>query len=263
MAVQWDVENTRGSHYYFPPEAIELRPELNGREVLPDIEWLIESFLQHGQIEDCEVRIEGAKRQPILSMGYSRYRACVEFNTRELYKRPGQSGEPMRLRCVYFRGDEQEAYLRNIAENRDRNDLGPLDYMRHARKLEQWGKSVAEIAVILRQPEPFVRNALSLAEGTVELKRAVQEGRITSVSAAAHIAKLSAEQQRKAVAGDGKVKAPPSDTLGAKALRARIIDAALNDTTQPKAVREFCLELVKQWWPAVIRKAKAEAEEES
>ena len=56
-------------------------------------------------------------------------------------------------------------------------------------------------------------------------------------------------------AANDRVQTPTTNTN----VSARIIDAALNDTTQPKAVREFCRTLVEQWWPAVIKKAEAEA----
>lgn len=249
MAVRWDIASTRGSEYLFDPADLIINPDLNGRQDAPDVESLIADILERGQLQPVLVRNDGGK--PVLVAGFSRWRAISEINRRN------PDTAPIRIRCTYFRGDEREGFLANIAENLQRNGTTPLDDAHNCRKLEAWGMKVEEIAQRLRQSEGWVRGRLTLAEATPELKEALHAGRIKP-TAAVTIAKLAAAQQRKAVAGDGNVK-PPSDKPGAKALRERIIDAALNDTTQPKAVREFCRILVEQWWPAVIKKAEAEA----
>lgn len=51
MAVEFDVKGTRTSEYLFAPEDIEAIAELNGRHELPDVAWIIDSILKHGQLQ--------------------------------------------------------------------------------------------------------------------------------------------------------------------------------------------------------------------
>jgi len=252
MAVEWTkgIQVTRGSEYLFLPQDVIVNAQLNGRHDLPDIEWLIESFAKVGQLENCLVRNDGGR--PVLVVGHSRWRACIEFNKRKLGK------EPMRLRCSYFRGDEREGYLANWAENHIRNQATPLDDAHACRQFERWGMSVKEIAEATHEKEAWVRGRLKLAEAAPEVKEAVREGRLKPTAAAA-IAKLSAEHQREAVQGNGKVKAADVQQLtngkpGVKQLREEIRET-WDDTTQPPPVREFCGALIQKYWPEKVQSA--------
>lgn len=246
MAVEWTgVKCTRGSEYLFDPADLLIRPELNGRAEAPDIEDLIADILVpgRGQLQPVLVRNDGGK--PVLVAGFSRWRAISEINKR------GLTPVPLKIRCTFFRGNEREGLLANIAENLQRNATTPLDDAHNCRMLEVWGMSVADIAGKLRQSEAWVRGRLKIAEATPEVQEALKDGRIKA-SAAATIAKLSESQQRKAVAGEGSVKAPTNGRPPIKDLRARIIET-MDDTTQDKQVREFCRALVQQWWPTALK----------
>ena len=245
MAVEWKVAGTRTSEYFFRPEDIVVKPELNGHHELPDITWLVEDILTQGQLQAVLIRNEGGK--PVLCAGFSRWRAVSQINKEKLAK----GGEPLKLKCSYFRGNEQEGFLAGISENKIRKDTTPLDDAHNCRIMERWGLSVAEIAARIREKESWVRARLKLSEATPELQQAVKEGRVKPTAAAA-IADLDAEHQRTAVQGNGKVKVE-STKPGAKDLRAYILESA-GDTTQPKAVRDFCTVLAKRWWPKALEK---------
>ncbi len=110
MAVDFKVEHPRTSEYLFLPKDIKFKPELNGRHELPDIERMIDSLVRNGQLQPVLIRNDGG--MPVLVAGFSRWRAAVEINKRKLTE------VPFKLRCVYFKGSEQQGVLANISENR-------------------------------------------------------------------------------------------------------------------------------------------------
>ena len=119
MAVEFDVKGTRTSEYLFAPEQLEIDPSLNGRHELPDIQWIVESILTHGQLQPVTIRRSGGK--PVLVAGFSRWRAISEINKKKLAEKP------LALRCSYTQLTEKQAFLANIEENRVRNATTPMD----------------------------------------------------------------------------------------------------------------------------------------
>src|ERR1700743_3568853 len=114
MAVEFNIQGKRGNTIDFYPQEIEVRPHLNGRQDKPDIEWLLVDILKHGQIQAVPIWSDGGT--PVLAAGFSRWRAISEINKRKL------TPEPMRIKCTYVKTNEQGAFLRNISENRMRNE---------------------------------------------------------------------------------------------------------------------------------------------
>lgn len=200
MAVDFSkTEHTRTSEYLIAPKDIDVNPKLNGRVDLPDIEWLIADFKLQGQLEPCGIRNDGG--QAVLAYGHSRWRAGVEGIKR------GILSATFKLRCVYFKGNEQDAFKANIAENRYRNATTAMDDAHNIAMLEKWGQTIPEIAALYRESEVWIKTRLKMIELTPEAQKAVKDGRLKPTAAVA-IAKLSAEQQRERVKGTGKVKAP-------------------------------------------------------
>ncbi len=196
MAIKYSVVNTRNTEYWFLPEDITIDPELNGRHELPDIDWLIQDILAKGQLQPVMIRSDGGK--PVLAFGFSRWRAISEINNR------GMAGGKLKIRCVPFRGNAQEAFLANISENRVRNATTPLDDAHNIAKLEKWGKTVDEIAAVYHETPRWVRDRLSLLSLGDDARIALKEGKIKP-SAAVAIAKLAEAQQREVVASGRKV----------------------------------------------------------
>ena len=70
MAVDFDVKGSRTSEYRFLPEMLVVDPKMNGRYELPDIGWIVDSILRHGQLQPVTIRRTASK--PVLVAGFSR-----------------------------------------------------------------------------------------------------------------------------------------------------------------------------------------------
>jgi hypothetical protein len=210
MAVKFE-NATRGSLYKFPPEAIKIHPELNGRHELPDIEWLILDMAKNGQNTPVRIRAEGppSKRIPVLTEGFSRWRAAMEIKKRKL------TPEPFELACVYFDGNEVDGFVSNIRENRFRNSTTALDDAYNVARLRQWNIEDERIAAIyfpavngdadaLKKAISWVRKTVKLVGLAPEAQQAVKDGRVKP-SAAVHIAEMAAEAQKTLVAKEGNI----------------------------------------------------------
>lgn len=187
MAVEFKTEHTRTSEYLFLPELIKFNPALNGRHELPDIEWLITSMVKHGQLQPVSIKNNGG--EPWLHIGHSRWRAGIEINKRSL------TPVPFKLRCVYFKGSERDAFLATIAENRDRNATTPIDDAHNMARLERYGMTLEEIATEYHEETKWVRDRMALIELCEDAQKAVASGTLKP-SAAKVLAKMSSDAQK-------------------------------------------------------------------
>ena len=224
MSAKFDCETKKGETFSFWPEDIVIKPHLNGRVDSPDIEGLVADILQHGQLQNCIIRKEGDK--PVLGAGFNRWRAISTIN-KEKRKLEGMPHVPMKLKCVYDQCSELDLFLKNISENEKRTQTTDLDKAHNCKLLTQWEVPVERIAAIYGRPEAWVKKMLKIASCEPEVLKAVSSGRL-KLTAAAAIAKLSSEQQREKVKGEGKIKAE-KPTKAAKSpekddLRARLVE---------------------------------------
>jgi len=215
MAVQFSVPHSRTSEYRLLPENITVKPALNGRHVLPDIEWLIQDILAQGQHTPVVIRNDGGKA--VLCAGYSRYRAVSEINKRKL------TDSPLQLRCTYSQCSEEEGFLASISENRIRNATTDLDDAYNIKRLmKQYAKTEDQVAAIyfpgakddeLKAAIRWVRKREALVNLSPDAEQAMKDGRLKG-SAAVAIAKLSQEQQKEALAKapEGKKITAPKKT---------------------------------------------------
>lgn len=202
MAVEFDVKGSRTSEYRFLPEYLEVSPELNGRHDKPDIQTLITSILEHGQLQPVTIRRGGGK--PILVAGFSRWRAITEINAKKMTEKP------LELRCSYTALTEKQAFLANIAENRDRNPTSPMDDAYNIQRLVNvYQMTEQECADTYRASVAWVKSRLQLIEATPALEKVVRAGKVTGTVAQA-IAKLNKQHQNnlaKVAEEKGKVTA--------------------------------------------------------
>lgn len=208
---------SRTSEYLFEPSAIKINPKLNGRHDLPDIEWLIADIAENSQLEPVIIRSEGGV--PVLSAGFSRWRAIVEINKRKL------TPVPLKIRCSYFKGNEIDGFKVAIRENRFRTGTSAIDDAYNIAQLQRWGQTEEQIAEIYREDVAWIKKRLKLVELTPEAQEALKSGRLKA-PAAVKLAKMSAEQQRKAVEGEGKVKLPKAVSAAPKESSAAIKNKA-------------------------------------
>ncbi|HXN71490.1 MAG TPA: ParB N-terminal domain-containing protein [Candidatus Acidoferrales bacterium] len=212
MAVQFTSKSiSRTSEYRAFPQDIVINPKLNGRHDLPDIEPLIQDILVNGQHTPVVIRNDGGKA--VLCAGFSRYRAVSEINRRKLMD------TPLQLRCTYTQANEHEGFLAAISENRVRNSTTELDDAHNIKRLMKvYAMTEEQVAGVyfpgardekLKEGLKWVKKRAALVNLSPEAEKAWRDGRLKG-SAAAAIAKLSQEQQAKAVRenGTGRIKVP-------------------------------------------------------
>lgn len=201
MAVEFNAPSlTRTSEYLIDPREITVKPELNGRHELPDIEDIVEGFLHIGQTTPVLIGRDG--RTPVLYAGHRRWRAALHITKEKLLP----NGVPFKLRCVYFQGDERTAFLATISENNDRKNATEIDDAYNIVKLRRWNMTDEEIAVIYRKktgdgkPDTsWVAKRASLIDLCDEAVEALKSGRMKPTAAVA-IAKLAKDAQRERIA---------------------------------------------------------------
>jgi ParB-like chromosome segregation protein Spo0J len=197
VAVEFKVEHSRSSEYMFAPENIKIKAELNGRHELPEIGWLVDSMVASGQLQPVLIGNDGGT--PILYAGHSRWRAALEINKRKL------TPVPFKLRCVYFKGSEHQAFMATVRENRDRNQTTAIDDAFNIAKLERYGMSLEDIAAnVYHEDEKWVKERLALIELCDEGARALVNQSIKP-NAAVALAKLSKDLQREALKSGEKL----------------------------------------------------------
>lgn len=198
MAVAFNLARRGVSEHNYFPEEITVNEEMNGRHELPDIEWLIESILAHGQMQPIVIRKE--QGNPVLTAGFSRWRAVAAINERGLGK-----GGRIPLRCSYTAMNEEQAFIANIEENRVRNQTTPIDDAYNIQRLMNvYRKSELDVAEIYHESTAWIRSHLDMIELVPEAQEAIAEGRIKD-SAAKAIGKLSKSLQRKAAKIEGPI----------------------------------------------------------
>ena len=202
MAVSFKPDFTRIDEYLFHPRDITIKPELNGRHDIPDVESLIQSLLAVGQIEPVLVRNDGGT--VVLIAGFSRWRAAVEINKRKL------TPEPFRLRCVHFKGDEQSGVIAGIHENAHRNSTTAVDDAHNIARLERYGMTMDQMIPIWQPKDEFghrledkkavkwLQSRLDLISLSKKGEQAIKDGMVKP-NAVKLLVKLSAEQQAEVI----------------------------------------------------------------
>jgi len=232
MAAKFDVPNANGDLFSFDPADIKIPAHLNGRHDLPDIDWLVESILTQGQIQPVRVRKDGST--PVLCLGFSRWRAISAINDlvgggkkaekwSELHPGVPLPTVPMKLKCCYVQCSEMDGFIANISENLVRKGTTDLDDVYNVQRLKKWDMTDSAIAAIYKKPESWVRKCAKIAATEPEVLKAVKDGRM-KLTAAAAIAKLTSEQQREKVKGDGPVEVKPKIEMEGKRFGVKKID---------------------------------------
>jgi len=266
MAVTFSVDGSRTSEYRLDPRGIIVKPELNGRHILPEIESLIQDMLSmpdghsiKGQTTPVIIRKDGDK--PVLVAGHRRLRAVLEINKRKL------TLEPMLLRCSYMQLNEIEALAVAVTENRERVEIGPLDEAYCIKQFLRLGKDHQWIAQYggffpglnpengnMKKAIAWIKKREKLLGLTPEAEKALTEGKIKT-TAAEHLAKLEADKQRELIES-GNVSRETLDKANGKKRKATWKEikteilmvtnsGKLNGKSVSDEVVDWLLELVK------------------
>jgi ParB-like chromosome segregation protein Spo0J len=186
---------TRDSTYYIATQDIKIDSENNGRHVLPDIAWLVESIETNGQRVPCIVRKDGLRA--VMVDGHNRWRAICEINKKR------KVADRLKVRCEYFRGNEVDALEAGYIANRH-NPLQPVDQGYFVARMLRFGKTIEQIAEICREDVAWCNKRLELVSLTPEARDAVSKGD-TPLTAARALAKLAAEEQRRFLKSGKKI----------------------------------------------------------
>jgi ParB family chromosome partitioning protein len=221
------------------PSVIEADP-LQPRQVFDDakIEELASSLKEHGVIQPLIVRKIGSKYR--LVAGERRLRAAMKA---------GITTVPAVVREM----DDREAVEVSLVENLQREELGPLEQAAAFQRLsDEFGLTQEEIAARVGKSRPEVTNTLRLLKLEPEVKRLLNEGKLTGGHGRAlvsldrekqvRLAKiavsrgLSVRKTEDLVAAEAK-KAQPKDTLSRQVRRRdaeEMLSAALGSPVQVK-----------------------------
>lgn len=190
MAVTFDSKNevVRGSSYWFDTSDIDIDAENNGRHVLPDIKWLVESIKQYGQKTPCLIRKNG--KRACMVEGHSRWRAICQINQER------KPAERLKVWCTYFEGNEVDALVSGFISNRERNALQPVDEGYFVARMQSFGKTLEEIAAVCHEDVAWCKGRLAYVRLTPAAQKLASEGNLKP-SAAKALADLSAQEQKR------------------------------------------------------------------
>src|ERR1700722_14138738 len=180
----------RSDEFLIDPQEILVDEALNGRWQPHDdqaVEHMVKSFEGDGQLQAVQVRrVHDNKVQLVL--GYRRYNAAKLYNERH-------TDSPMKLKCKVVIVNDEEAFRRNIVENRERAECSPVDDAHNQRRLrEGFGWTDTKIAEFypVRPPSGGVLKKLLTLPNDVQK---LAHGHQLSVQAATGLADLPAEEQ--------------------------------------------------------------------
>ena len=252
MAVDFkDAPGTsRINIYLMDPREITVKPELNGRHELPEIDDIVAGFMEIGQTTPVLIGKDGGR--PVLYAGHRRWRAALEITKKKLLPKTEKNPDQVfKLKCTYFEGDEKTAFLATISENHDRKSATEIDDAHNIVKLRRWEYSDEEIAGVYRKkvdgkPDiSWVAKTASLVSLCDEAVQAMKDGRIKP-SAAVEIAKLAKAAQKERLATPGKITA--------SAVKASMKSSGKTDAADDKPVKRKLSDLREFWLPYSERK---------
>jgi ParB/RepB/Spo0J family partition protein len=190
-------EVVRQDEFLIDPSEVIVDPMLNGRWKPHDdeaVEVLARSIGDEGQLQAVQVRrIDGNRVQLVL--GYRRHAAVKLHN----YHNPENQ---IKLRCKVVVISPEEAFRRNIVENRQRSDCTPIDDAHNQRRLrEVHGWQDVKIAEFYGMTPSYVSRLRKLLSLPDKVQDAVH-GKSLSVDAALALADLPQKDREEVLATD-------------------------------------------------------------
>lgn len=180
------------------PRTIKFNPVLNARRISPSkkrILELAEDFANPdiGQMTPIEVRKNGQCGWDWdVVFGATRTAAAVALVTGDGIKKMAD----FKIQAIEFVGDDSTAYQRSVIENKRRNDTTHLDDAYAVTTLKDtYGKTDAEIGVILGVSQSWVGILRSVTTTIIPIQKLVEQGHILPREAK-DIAALSKAQQK-------------------------------------------------------------------
>jgi ParB family transcriptional regulator, chromosome partitioning protein len=222
----------RSDEFLIDPQEILVDETLNGRWQPHDdeaVENMVKSFEGDGQLQAVQVRrVHDNKVQLVL--GYRRYNAAKLFNERH-------ADGPMKLKCKVVIVNDEEAFRRNIVENRERAECSPVDDAHNQRRLrEGFGWTDTKIADFYHVTPPYVGVLKKLLTLPSDVQKLVHDRQL-SVQAATGLADLPADEQKQILTA-GQTEGLTSQNV-VKHVRDKKIDKGKGQSRSLAEVRAF------------------------
>lgn len=159
------MKEIKGEYCKIPLEAILENYEFQCRDTPWEVDDLVASIKQDGQLDPVLVRPLGEKFQ--LICGFRRYTALKKLGYKWIQAR------------VMNNLNDQEARRISVTENLDRHDLSSWDKVATAARYHREGMKSIDIADIFRVKERTIQRYLRTANSPDDFKRALQRNDIT------------------------------------------------------------------------------------
>lgn len=213
MAIQLAADAKRADSWTVDPNDIIMKDDVRGRNKPPTPEKIMaraQSMLKHGQIQEVECRKLPDNRLQ-LTAGFTRCAAARLI--RAGFTDPSgkfHQDEQFRLRVKIVNCNDKEAFIRNIVENKERNETTPIDDAHNHEKLRRnHGLNDAQIAAELDESPSRISLLKKLLMLEDKVQDLVDEGKL-SVTAALDLLDAPKEQHDEIIAnstkeGNGKI----------------------------------------------------------
>lgn len=184
-------------------------------------EEFILNIMAYGVIEPIVVRKNPETGKTEVVAGRRRTLGCREANKR--LKKKGE--EPHWIPAVVKRGESHVLAGVMISENAHREDDTPLGQAKKVARYLDLGRSEEEAAIAIGKSVSTVKNLLRLLEAPADVRRAVENGKISAADGY-KLAKLEPDEAKKRLA---KLPPPGETTKGKKTRSAarKVRDEAL------------------------------------
>jgi len=202
MKLAEGIDVKRSDRFHLKPEDIIICPELRGRHTPPTNEQVAQlaiSMHKNSQIEPVLCRRTHDNRVKLVA-GFTRHEAAKMLRQGFEYDDKSYCDPEFRLSVVLSDCNDEEAFLRNLAENNDRCPTSAIDDAHNQRRLrETYGKNDVEIAEIYGVSSVKVGQYRKLLELSNDEQALVHKG-LLAVSAALTLLNVSSEERAQIVA---------------------------------------------------------------
>lgn len=264
MAVKLNVGDYKRQEYQLvDPHQVIVEEALRGRTTPPSPERIVEmaeSFLEQTQLQPVLCRKVEENRVK-LNIGFTRMAAARLIRDGFVGTDGQHKQDPnFMLKIMTVNGNDEEAFIANIVENKVRNDTTPIDDATNMRMLsEKYGKTDADIARLYKCQQTKVGQYFKLLGLSQDLRDMVHN-RNLSVSAALDLLDLPEDKRSEAVAAATKDNGKVNSTVLREEVREQVVTAVVTEQLGPGILNDADSPFAEQAAAARERKQAAEAD---
>lgn len=185
--------------FMIDPREIQIREEYNGRHEEPEVDDLIEDFMNPNIGQIVPVTVTKDDGAPVLLAGHRRYRAAIAVTK----AKNGPFDGVFKLKCTYYRGKPLECFMLTVRENLNRKEVSPTCDGWNISKFRNFGMSDEDIAIKVygrksldgKPDTKWIEDRAAMIDLTPEAMEAVASG-IVKPSAVVALAKMKKQAQR-------------------------------------------------------------------